>query len=435
MVASVASVRMRPSAPLVVAMLIVFALPSLLQHASAGPEPPSPLATAYNTQRKVARAPDGTVYAAIVVNVNGTPQVRVISSSDGASWTTLPHPSVTAHASDRASLAIDSHARLHLVWTETTDADRQVFYAEFVAGRWTAAEQLSHSVGYAGYPSLAIDARDRAHVAWYGFDGSFYQIYYRRLEPGGWTVERALTHESLDATNPAIALGPEGHVHIAWFRLQRSGTINEVAYLRLEGDAVAETRAVSGPGVDAEDPSLAVDPAGTVHIVWTAVESGTKRLEHIARESLWSEITTVSPAAPGAVHPSLALDGRSRLSVVWEGLDGRIYIQFRDGEWSAPSVVSAGGVNRYPAARWSQYHNPTCGANSKIDVIWTEEEAGVSRLAYRALDAPFPCLAPRFESGPWILGGLSGAAVAGAAAYAVWLRRKWYPKPPIEPAR
>src|SRR6266511_4338738 len=172
---------------LVVAMGVVLCLAAVPPPASAGPEPPSTLATAYNTQRKLARSVDGTLYAAVTVNASGTPAVRVLSTPDGSAWTTLPPPSLTGAASDRASLAIDSARRLHLVWTEVAGSDRQVFYARFSGGAWSPAEQLSHSTGYAGFPSLAVDAQDRPHVVWYGFDGAFYQIYYRRLDPSGWT--------------------------------------------------------------------------------------------------------------------------------------------------------------------------------------------------------------------------------------------------------
>ena len=407
----------------VVAFLIVAeALPPAVL---AGPEPPTALATAYNTQRKLARSPDGTLYAAVTVNASGVPQVRVLSTTDGAARTTLPHPSISGNASDRASLAIDSARTLHLVWTETTISDRQVFYARFTGGRWGPVEQLSHSTGYAGFPSLAVDARDRVHVVWYGFDGAFYQIYYRRLEPGGWTLERALTNTAADATNPAIGLGPEGQVHIAWFRLDRNGTFDEVAYLRLEGDTVAETRALSAPGVDAVDPSLAVDRGGIVHVVWAALVGGADRLQHVERGSSWSAIETIAPGMAGARHPSLALDAGSRLHVLWEGPDGQVYHQVRDGSWSAPAALSSAGTNRYPSARWSQDDNPLCGPSARIDVVWTSEAGGGSSLAYRAIDVSAACSGPPdWSASLAIAAGVLIPALLGLVAIAARSRRR-----------
>jgi hypothetical protein len=403
-------------------LLIAEALPSPVL---AGPEPPTALATAYNTQRKLARSPDGTLYAAVTVNASGVPQVRVLSTTDGSGWTALPHPSVSGNASDRASLAIDSARTLHLVWTETTRSDRQVFYARFTGGRWSPVEQLSHSTGYAGFPSLAVDARDRVHVVWYGFDGAFYQIYYRRLEPVGWNLERALTNTAADATNPAIGLGPEGNVHIAWFRLDRNRTLDEVAYLRLEGDTVAETRTLSAPGVDAIDPTLAVDAAGTVHVVWSGLVGGADRLQHVERGSAWSAVETIAPGMPGARHPSTALDARSRLHVVWEGPDGQVYLQVRDGSWSPPLALSSAGSNRYPSARWSQDDNPLCGPNGRIDVVWTSEAFGSSSLAYRAIDVSAACSGPPdWTVSIAIAAGILIVAISGLVAVAARGRRR-----------
>jgi len=420
--------RHAPGRVLAFAMLLTIAvlfLSAFPPPALAGSEPPSPLATAYNTQRKVARSPAGMVYAAIASNVSGSPRVGVVSTTDGISWMALPGPSTTGNASDRASLAIDSRGRLHLVWTETSAYNRQVFYARFEGGQWTSAEQLSHSVGYAGFPSLAVDSQDRVQVVWYAFDGTFYQIYYRRLDVSTWTPERALTTETVDATSPAIALGPDGKVHVVWFRLESRGTFNEVAYLRLEGDTVVETHAISGHGVDSIDPSIVVDRRGTVHVVWSAVVGGLERIEHLEGGSNWSAIEAVSPATVGATHPTLALDQGSRLHLVWEGTDHQIYAQSKNGSWSTPVTISSGGVNRYPSARWSQDHNPFCEANAKVDVVWTQELGGVVRLQYGAIDAPSPCPRPSTGLGPvlWVAGALLVGVGAVLAVTALRARR------------
>ena len=381
--------RARRSAALgVLAILVLGALvPFLLApRAEAGPEPPSLLATAYNTQRKLVAAPDGTLFVAITANVSGVPAARVYSTRDGSTWTPLPPPPTSGNASDRTTLAIDSTGRLHLAWTEVVSVDRQVFYARFEGGAWVGKIQLSHSPGYAGFPSIAVDVRDRAHVAWYATDGMNYQIYYRRLEPSGWTAERALTFTTVDATNPAIALGPDGTVHLAWARFATRG-FTEIAYLRLEGDTVVETQPISESGVDSLAPSIVVDSAGTVHVVWDAAG----RIQYITRSTSWSQIAPISPTTITARNPSLALDAGNRLHVFWEGSDRAIHAQVGNGSWSPPDVVSTGGNNTYPNARWSQFDNPLCGANGGIDVVWTEDVGGSLRLAYRRVDAPAEC--------------------------------------------
>ena len=402
---------------------------------AAGPEPASLLATAYNTQRKLARTPDGSLYASVTVNVSGVPQVRVLRTPDGVTWAALPAASLTGNATDRSTMAVDSRGRLHLAWTEKQPGgpNLQVFYSRYGAGSWTPVEQMSHSPGYAGFPSIAVDAADRVHLVWYGFDGAFYQIYYRRLEASGWTSERALTNEAVDATNPALALGPDGHVHIAWFRLQRSGSNTEVAYLRLEGDQVAETLALSNPAVEATDPSLVVDTAGAVQIAWSGLVGGVDRLQIVRGPAPWGPVETFSPPTVGARHPSLALDGTGRLGVAWEGTDGRIYWLTRDATgWSTPAILAAAGMNTYPSARWGQDHNPLCGADGVVDIIWTHEEAGVRNLSYAAIDAPLACPAIPVEI-PWFAISVGAALVllaVGVAAFLLVRHRRWYPKLP-----
>lgn len=407
---------------LALGIMAALVLPALAGFASGGSEPPTLLATAYNTERKLGRGPDGTLYAAVTVDVGGTPQVRVLSTRDGAAWTVLPPPSATGLSSDRSSLAVDSTGRIHLVWTELNVERGQVFYAAF-AGGWSPPEQLSHSPSYAGFPSLAVDAGDRPHIVWYGFDGQFYQIYYRRLDPSGWTAEQALTNENVDATNPAIALGPEGHVHVAWFRQNRNATSNEVAYLRVEGDTVVENRPVSTPGVDSADPSLVVNARGDVHLAWSATVGVEERIVHRERSAAgaWSSVETVSPAGIGGSHPSLALerDGLD-LRAVWEGSDGQVRVQGRTQTgWAEPVVLSAGGVNRYPSARWAQDHNPLCPAG--IDVVWTREDGGNGSLGHAILPSPGPCPA---ASSNFPAVGLAALAIVSVGVVIVLVRRR-----------
>ena len=401
----------------VAALLVV----SLLPPAHAGTEPPSSVATAYNTQRKLAAAPDGTLYAAVAVNASGTPIARVLERRPGGEWTTLPPPTTTGNPSDRTSLAIDSRGRLHLAWTEVTTPNRQVFYARF-DGAWTTPLQLSHNPGYAGFPSIAVDGTDRVHVAWYATpDGTTYQIYYRRLDPSGWTAERALTSANRDATNPALALGPDGHVHIVWARVA-SRAETEVAYLRLDGDAVAEERTLSSPLVAAFNPSLVVAPDGGIHVAWSA--SG--RIQYEEWDGAWRPVEDIASGTPAALTPSLTLDPLGRPTVFWDATDGQIYRQVRDTSWSVPNPITSGGRNFEPSTRWSQFGNPVCNPGAGIDLIWTRESGGVLSLEYRRIGVPAEC-PTRAVAPAWALLAV-GVMIAGVAIAAFRPRRK-----PAEP--
>ncbi len=418
-------------AGLAVLAAAVFLLASLPPPARAGPEPPSLVATAYNTQRKLAAAPDGTLYAAVSLNVSGVPTARVLSRPPGGDWTPLYPPTTTGNASDRTSLAIDSRGRLHLAWTEVLSTERQVLYARHDGGVWTPALQLSRTVGYAGFPSIAVDALDRVHVAWYATpDGVNYQILYRRLEASGWTSERALTFAPSDATNPALALGPDGVVHVVWSRLaRRMSTVTEVAYLRLERDEVVEELTISAPLVPAATPSLVVAGNGTVHVVW----SGDGRIQHVEWDGRWLPVETITSGSPVADNPTLALDPWGRLHVFWEGADGQLYHQVRNGTWSSPEPFTSEGRNFEPSTRWSQFNNPLCGPNAGVDVMWTKDAGGALSLEYRRIDVPIPCPT---ASGPdplaWAAGGIA-SAVAGVG-FVLIARRRRVRAPPQGPS-
>ncbi len=396
----------------------------LLPSVRADVEGSVPEATAFTTQRKLVRFSDGAMALAYVVQVNGTNRVQVARSADGVAWTPLDPPSLSGPTADRPALAVDSRDVLHLAWTANETSSRQVFYASYTGGRWSAAEKVSETQGYSGFPSIAIDSRDQVHIAWYGFDGTHYQVYYRTRTSTGWGPQIDVTGASLDATNPALALDGAGVVHIVWYHINARGTGFQVSYAQLASGQIAiDTISATQ---DALDPTMVVDREGRVLVAWTSFGAVSRIAMAVKEAGVWSGPAATTGPALNASHPSLALDGAGNLYLFFQGGDGRVYVQREaNGTWAAPQSLTRGGNNSYPSARWSYYPLRPPAGPTTVDVVWTEATATGNAVRFASVagtgapENPVEGLTP---TDVWFFGGLL-AALAGLILMGYWRRK------------
>ena len=108
---------------------------------------------------------------------------------------------------------------------------------------------------------------------------------------------------------PALQVLPDGRVLVAWARNSAQGFDVVVS---LNTTAGWSTTQVIAATLDQEvDPALAVEPDGTVHLVYTVVGAESKVVHRQAEADLsaWSQETRVSAPGQLARHATAAWDG------------------------------------------------------------------------------------------------------------------------------
>lgn len=402
--------------------LIVLALPAALQ-AEAASGPTVFAGTSWNAERKVAEAPDGTLFATYTEAQGNSTAIAVKRSADhGVTWQALPSPSVGQ--AFRSTVALNSTGVVHLAWTQFVEGERQVFYARWKGGTaWEAVEQLSDTPGYSGFPSLAVDGADRVHLVWYGYDGVTYQVYYRYLDGAGWHTTAQATHGVQDANNPAIAVGPDDKVHVAFYSYFRGET--DVWYMRGGPAGFDILERVSAPGALASDPSLIVHANGTAAVAYVAGANTTLEVRVSERSTggVWNPPFSASLPGEAPAAPSLVADRGGNLAVFYETSAGALRYRARiDGAWGSPATLAPSPGSRWPSASWAAF--PASLDLRYVNVLWTQEANGSFTVGFARLQlfAAPPCnCAP---SVPWWQDwAIPLLFVGGAAASmgALWL--------------
>ncbi|MGH2348908.1 MAG: hypothetical protein ACRDFT_05520, partial [bacterium] len=146
-------------------------------------------------------------------------------------------------------------------------------------------------------------------------------------------------------------------------------------------------------------PSIAVDPAGTVHLVWYGIRTQAPviRTPHGSIYEIlytrlvggrWLPPVVISSGIPDAINPTLAADGTGRLHSAWYQFDSRVYqarytqrdapptVQRTSGQaWTRPVDVSAGGNDAAALAM-------SVESGGTVYLVWEQRAGSGTRIFY-----------------------------------------------------
>jgi hypothetical protein len=188
-----------------------------------------------------------------------------------------------ASFSTHRALALDSQARPHIVWHNTTTQDIQYMY--WNGSAWTGFagpnfDIVSNTAFETCGPSLALDSQDRPHVAWMQMSGAScgssvdpIEIHYRTWNGSAWTGQlgsddNVSNTPLIDSQRPMIAVGPDDLPVIAW--TENAEGPGETRLARFTGSAWAGYLGSSPDVLGTEGQvRLVLDDVGFPVVIWT----------------------------------------------------------------------------------------------------------------------------------------------------------------------
>ncbi len=274
---------------------------------------------------------------------------------------------------------IDIFGNIHLIWRDSynysaSGDDIDIFYKKWdnVTKLWSDIELISaNSTNDSSLPSLNVDRFGNIHIAWEDktdllSSGADYDIFYRRWDiiSGNWT-QTELVSSGMDknSRNPKITNDLEGNVHITWYDYNISDYNPNIYYRSWENSTTSWTNveriSIECTGI-AQNPSIATDNNGNVHIAWQDTtnynNSGTDndifyKSWNFTTE-IWSTLEVVSiECNQSSYRPSIAIDSTNNLHVTWYdhtrydncGSDRDIFYKLRNSStknWNSVEIIS-----------------------------------------------------------------------------------------------
>jgi hypothetical protein len=302
-------------------------------------------------------------------------EIKTARSSDGGKSFSFP---VTLQSSgvrgDRgwAALAIDKSGEAHAIWLDhrgLASDDNQKAHADHKAAEHDGTAMAQRS-----------------------------GLFYAAGEQTSWRQEQELTTGVCYCCKTALAVAPSGTIYAAW-RHVYSGNFRDIAFTssRDAGRTFATPTRISEDqwqlnGCPDDGPAMAVDGAGTVHVVWPTVLTGP-----VSQGALFyatsSDGRTFTPrvrvstlGSPKPSHPQIAVDAKGRIILAWdEVVNGTRTAVVREVLRGSRGEVTFGQAIKVAEGQPSLYPVLASTAGAIVSA-WTAGTPGRSVIQVRRLE-------------------------------------------------
>jgi hypothetical protein len=292
-----------------------------------------------------------------------------VRPAGSGTWTAPVQPATdTGKYGGPPELAVDPEGDAVAVWARENGAGSDVIEATSKphgGETWQVPVSVSAGGDLAGSPHVAMDANGDAFVVWQRW-GSCDRIEsaIRPGASGAWQAPVALSGaEGTEcAFNPRVAVDPQGDAIATWQNDKGAvdfGTI-EADLRPANSNAWDAPVALSGPGVQAQEPRVALDALDEAIVVWSSVNGDENRIEATARPQAtgtWQAPVTLSSSPVREPNigefAQVAIDAQGDAFAAWDQSNGSDYVvdaagrQAATGVWRTPLVLSPPGENAY----------------------------------------------------------------------------------------
>ena len=170
---------------------------------------------------KIVADPSGHLHVVWQDNMPGHWEVYYSRSTDGgATWTASQRLTWSSNISVYPAIGVDSWDHLYVVWQGSASGNTEAFCRKSTDGgvSWIAAKRLSWTSGVSSSPKIAVDSSDNLHVVWSDDTPGNFEIYYKKSTDYGttWSANKRLTWTSSYSWHPSIAVDSSGNVHVVW---------------------------------------------------------------------------------------------------------------------------------------------------------------------------------------------------------------------------
>jgi len=301
----------------------------------------------------------------------GNSEIYYAKSTDGGvTWPNGQRITWTSGSSGSPVIAVDSSGNPHVVWSDYTPGNSEIFYKKSTDGgaTWIANRRLTWTSGYSYDPVIAIDLSGNPHVVWVDNTPGNYEIYYTKSTDEGvsWTTRKRLTWTSGSSGNVDIGVDSSGYLHVVWE--DDTPGFTEIYYKKSkDGGATWTTtkRLTWTWWGDSRQPAIAIDSSDNLHLVWNDDTPGNEELYYKKSTdggASWTPNKRLTWSAHNSYNQAIAVDSSGQPHVVWEdimaGYYGLLYIKSTDGgaTWTFPQRVT-GSMENSPDMASDSYDN------------------------------------------------------------------------------
>jgi BNR repeat-like domain len=298
-----------------------------------------------------------------------------------ADWTPAKRLTWTSGNSSSPAIAIDSSSAVHVVWSDDTPGNLELYHKKSTDGgtTWSVNKRITWTAGSSVGQAIGTDSSNAVHVVWSDDTPGNHEIYYKKSTDGGttWSVAQRLTWASSVNGDMAMAIGSDDAIHVAWAD-EISNT--DIFYMR-STDGGTSWSAAKGIGLTpfgSYKPALAPDANNTIYIVWEEYTSGSWEIfwkKSTDGGITWGANKRLTWNSGSSYAPSIAIDSSHAIHVAWyDNTPGNYEVCYKrstDGgvNWSGLKKLSGtSDLSEQPAI--------ALDSGNAIHIVWDEWQLG-----------------------------------------------------------
>jgi len=246
------------------------------------------------------------------------------STNGGTAWSVTKRLAWTSGLSSAPALAVDSGDVIHVVWQDNISGNYEIYYkrSEDGGASWSATKRLTWTPQGSHLPVIAIDSGDTIHVVWSDDTPGNADIYYKSSVDGGetWSASKRLTWTSGKSSSPAMAIGAGDDIHIVWD--DDTPEYGDIYYKGSTdgGSTWSATKRITWTSDKTHSPAIAMDSSGTIHVIWEDSTPGNLEIYYKRSAdggSTWSPLQRITWTSGSSSWPAIAIDSNDTIHVVW----------------------------------------------------------------------------------------------------------------------
>jgi hypothetical protein len=123
-------------------------------------------------------------------------------------------------ASSSPDIKADAFGNLHVVWQEDTPGSIEIYYRKSTDGgaTWGPSRRLTWNTDASISPALHVESSGNIHLVWSDYTPGNVEVFYRMSSDRGvtWTTPKRLTWNAGDSWSPQLIVQWGYNYHLVW---------------------------------------------------------------------------------------------------------------------------------------------------------------------------------------------------------------------------
>jgi len=300
------------------------------------------------------------------------------------------NPAVSNTSSAGVPCIAASGHTVHVVWFDTRDGNKEIYYKRSAddGSTWGEDLRLTNDAANSQYPSISVSGLN-VHVVWSDTRDGSNAVYYKKSSDGGlnWEADKKISNGSTDSYHPVVASSGSA-IHVVWYDI-RDGN-REVYYKRSTdgGSTWGDDKRLTNDPADSWYPLITAS-ASVVHVVWYDGRDGNSEIYYKRSGNAgvdWGADTRLTFDAASSTWPAVSASG-TNVYVAW--VDDRIGNNNREIYYkrSTDNGLNWGEDIRLTNDEHTSFSPAIAASNSCVHVVWYDNRDGNGEIYYkRSLD-------------------------------------------------